>query len=166
MSIDSYRFLDFASRQVMKAWAARQEQGDIPFTPLAKPLRECTIALVSTAGIACNNDPPFDQEHERRDPWWGDPSFRVIPLGTTEQDARICHLHIDPRFGQADLDVVLPMRRLTELVQQGIVGRPAARHYSIMGYILDPTVLVQKSAPAIAQLMREDGVDAAALVPA
>jgi D-proline reductase (dithiol) PrdB len=166
MSIDSYRFLDFASRQVMKAWAARQEQGVIPFTPLAKPLRECTIALVSTAGIACNDDPPFDQEHERRDPWWGDPSFRVIPLGTTELDARICHLHIDPRFGQADLDVVLPMRRLTELVQQRIVGRPAARHYSIMGYILDPTVLVQESAPAIAQLMREDGVDAAALVPA
>ena len=39
MSIDSYRFLDFGSRQVMKAWAARQEPGVIPFTPLAKPLR-------------------------------------------------------------------------------------------------------------------------------
>jgi hypothetical protein len=25
MSIDSYRFLDFATRQVMKAWAARQQ---------------------------------------------------------------------------------------------------------------------------------------------
>jgi hypothetical protein len=71
------RFLDFATRQVMKAWTARQEQGVIPFTPLAKPLRECTIALVSTAGIACNDDPPFNQEHERRDPWWGDPSFRA-----------------------------------------------------------------------------------------
>jgi hypothetical protein len=35
MSIDSYRFLDFASRQVMKAWAGRQERGVIPFTPLA-----------------------------------------------------------------------------------------------------------------------------------
>ena len=52
MSIDSYRFLDFASRQVMKAWAARETPGVIPFTPLAKPLAECTIALVSTAGIA------------------------------------------------------------------------------------------------------------------
>jgi hypothetical protein len=52
MSIDSYRFLDFASRQVMKAWAARQKADGIPFTPLAKSLGECTIALVSTAGIA------------------------------------------------------------------------------------------------------------------
>ena len=166
MSIDSYRFLDFGSRQVMKAWAARQEAGIIPFTPLAKPLRECTVALVSTAGIARNDDRPFDQERERRDPWWGDPSFRVIPLGTTEGEARIHHLHIDPRFGQADLDVVLPMRRLTELARDEVVGGAAPRHYSIMGYILDPTVLVEKTAPAIADAMCADHVDAAALVPA
>jgi len=166
MSIDSYRFLDFGSRQVMKAWAARQEPGIIPFTPPAKPLRECTVALVSTAGIARNDDRPFDQERERRDPWWGDPSFRVIPLGTTEREVRIHHLHIDPRFGQADLDVVLPMRRLTELARDEAVGGAAPRHYSIMGYILDPTVLVEKTAPAIADAMCADHVDAAALVPA
>jgi hypothetical protein len=81
MSIDSYRFLDFASRQVMKAWAARQKPEVIPFTPMMKPLAECTIALVSTAGIARNDDVPFDRDGERCDPWWGDPSFRVIPLG-------------------------------------------------------------------------------------
>ena len=166
MAIDSYRFLDFASRQVMKAWAARQEPGVIPFTPLAKPLRECTIALISTAGIARNDDQPFDQERERQDPWWGDPSFRVIRLGTTEQDVRLYHMHIDPRFGQADLDVVLPMRRLTELAEEGIIGQAAPRHYSLMGYILDPTVLVEETAPAIADRMQADDVDAVALVPA
>ena len=166
MSIDSYRFLDFASRQVMKAWAARQKPGVIPFTPLRKRLGECTVALVSTAGIACKDDQPFDQERERRDPWWGDPSFRVIPLGTSESDVRVYHLHIDPRFGQADLDVVLPMRRLSELAQAGVVRQPAPRHYSIMGYILEPDVLVGETAPAIAERMRADGVDAAALVPA
>lgn len=166
MSIDSYRFLDFASRQVMKAWAARQEPDVIPFTPMTKPLAECTVALVSTAGIARNDDVPFDQERERRDPWWGDPSSRVIPLGTTERDVRLYHLHIDPRFGEADLDVVLPMRRLTELAQARVVGRAAPRHYSIMGYILEPTVLVAETAPVIAEQMRHDGVDAAALVPA
>ena len=99
MSIDSYRFLDFATRQVMKAWAARQKPGEIPFTPLAKPLGECTVAVLSTAAVARHDDRPFDQERERRDPWWGDPSFRVIPLGTTERDVRLYHMHIDPRFG-------------------------------------------------------------------
>ena len=166
MSIDSYRFLDFASRQVMKAWAAREKPGVIPFTLLSKPLRECTVALISTAGIARNDDRPFDQEGERQDPWWGDPSFRVIPLGTTERDVRIYHLHIDPRFGEEDLDVVLPMRRLTELARDGVVGGAAPRHYSIMGYILDPTVLVEQTVPAIVDRLRADGVDAVALVPA
>jgi D-proline reductase (dithiol) PrdB len=164
--IDSYRFLDFASRQVMKAWAARQEPGVIPFTPLAKPLGECTVALVSTAGVARNDDRPFDQEGERRNPWWGDPSYRAIPLGTTERDVRLYHLHIDPRFGESDLDVVLPMRRLTELAREGLVGSPAPTHYAVMGFILEPTELVQKTAPAIAERMRADRVDAAALVPA
>ena len=166
MSIDSYRFLDFASRQVMKAWAARERADTIPFTPLRKPLSDCTVALLSTAAIARNDDRPFDQARERRDPWWGDPSYRVIPLGTTESDARLYHLHIDPRFGQADLDVVLPMRRLTELADEGVVRQAAPRHYSIMGYILEPEVLVNETAPAIADRMRADGVDAAALVPA
>jgi D-proline reductase (dithiol) PrdB len=166
VSIDSYRFLDFAARQVMKAWAARQHADGIPFTRLTKPLADCMVALVSTAGIARNDDRPFDQERERRDPWWGDPSFRVIPLGTRESECRLYHLHIDPRFGQADLDVVLPMRRLTELAQAGVVRAAAPRHYSVMGYILEPDVLVDDTAPAIAERMRADGVDAAALVPA
>ena len=166
MAIDSYRFLDFASRQVMKAWTARQESGVIPFTPLSKPLSDCTVALVTTAGVARNDDLPFDQERERRDPWWGDPSYRTIPLGTTEKDVRLYHLHIDPRFGEADLDVVLPMRRLSELAGEGVVGRPAPTHYSTMGYTLEPEELVAKTAPAIAARMRAERVDAAALVPA
>ena len=166
MAIDSYRFLDFASRQVMKAWAARLEPGRIPFAPLAKPLQDCTVALVTTAGVSRNDDRPFDQEGERRNPWWGDPTFRAIPLGTTEKDVRLYHLHIDSRFGAADLDVVLPMRRLTELADEGVVLRPAPTHYSLMGYILEPSELVEKTTPAIVERMHAEGVDAAALVPA
>ena len=116
--------------------------------------------------MACHDQPPFDQDGERRDPWWGDPTHRVIPLGTTERDVRLFHLHIDTRFGQQDLDVVLPMRRLEELAATGIVGRAAPSHFSIMGYILRPEVLVGTTAPAIAERMRAEGVDAAALVPA
>lgn len=88
------------------------------------------MALLSTAGIARNDARPFDQDGERRNPWWGDPSFRVIPLATREQDVRLHHLHIDPRFGEADLDVVLPLRRLSELAAEGLIGCPARLHYS------------------------------------
>jgi D-proline reductase (dithiol) PrdB len=75
-------------------------------------------------------------------------------------------MHIDPRFGESDLDVVLPLRRLTELAEEGFVGKPADTHYSVMGYILEPRELVEKTAPAIAARMRDEHVDAAALVPA
>lgn len=166
MSIDSYRFLDFVSRQVMKAWAAREHATVVPFAPLPKPLGDCTVSLISTAGVARLDDRPFDQDGERRDPWWGDPSYRVIPLGTTEREIRLYHMHIDPRFGEADLDVVLPMRRLSELAAAGVVGRAAGEHFSLMGFILDPTVLVEETVPALAARMRAGGVDAAALVPA
>lgn len=166
-SIDSYRYLDFATRQIIKAWVAREAQGrrPIPWTPMTKPLAECTVALVSTAGVAHLDDLPFDQEGERRNPWWGDPSYRTIPLGTTERDVKLYHMHIDTRFGQEDLDVVLPMRRLRELSEEGVVGRPADTHYSIMGYQLRPQVLEGETAPAIARELKRRGVDAAALVP-
>lgn len=168
MAIDSYRFLDFATRQIIRAWVDREahDTRPIPWMPMAKPLAECTIALVSTAGVARIDDQPFDQEGERRNPWWGDPTYRTIPQGTTESEVKLYHMHIDTRFGQEDLDVVLPMRRLAELAGEGVIGRPADTHYSIMGYQLRPEVLEDETAPAIAREMKARGVDAAALVPA
>lgn len=168
MPIDSYRFLDFATRQIIKAWVAREEQDKrpAPWTPMTTPLSECTVALVSTAGIALNDDQPFDQERERRDPWWGDPTHRLIPRGTTEAEVKLYHLHIDPKFGEQDLDVVLPIRRLEELASEGIIGRAADTHYSTMGYQLRTDVLLNETAPAIAGDMKSRGIQAAALVPA
>jgi len=167
-TIDSYRFLDFATRQIIKAWVGREgaHTPPVPWTPLPRPLAQCTVALVSTAGVARRDDAPFDEAGEQRNPWWGDPSYRRIPLGTTEAEVGLHHLHIDRRFGAQDLDVVLPMRRLTELAAAGVVGRPAPSHYSIMGYQLRPEVLEQETAPALARDMQREGVDAAALVPA
>jgi D-proline reductase (dithiol) PrdB len=168
MAIDSYRFLDFATRQIIKAWVSReaQEKRSIPWTPLSKPIADSTVALVTTAGVARIDDQPFDQERERQNPWWGDPTYRTIPQGTTEGEVKLYHMHIDPRFGQEDLDVVLPMRRLAELAGEGVIRRPADIHYSIMCYQLRPQVLEGDTAPAIAREMKDRGVDTAALVPA
>jgi D-proline reductase (dithiol) PrdB len=165
MTMDSYRFLDFISRQVIKAWVDRERPRPIPWTPLRKPLARSRIAIVSSAGVALKSDVPFDQEGERKNPWWGDPSFRVVPQGTTAADVRLYHMHIDARFGEEDLDVVLPARRLAELARDGVVGEAARSHYSIMGYILRPRELEEVTAPAIAARMKEEGVDAAVLVP-
>ena len=165
MGIDSFRYLDFISRQVMKAWVARETPRPIPWTPLPKPLEQCTVALVSSAGIALKSDRPFDQEGERRNPWWGDPTHRVLPHGVSTGDVDLHHMHIDTRFGKEDLDVVLPVHRLDELVAEKFVGRAAQSHYSIMGYLLRPRQLEEETAPLIAAQMKREGVDAALLVP-
>jgi hypothetical protein len=91
-------FLDGASRKMVRSWIERESPRPIPWTPLAKPLNACRVALVSSAGIARHDQPPFDEELERHDPWWCDQSWRPIPLATTEDDIRISNLHIDPEL--------------------------------------------------------------------
>lgn len=163
--VRSHPFVDGPTRKLVRSWIEREPVHQIPWTPLAKPLSACRVALVSSAGIARHDQRPFDQQLERRDPWWSDQSWRPIPLGTTESDVGIYHLHIDPRFARQDLDCVLPLRRLHELAADGIVGGAAATHYSFMGYILQPRQLLASTAPGIAARMAEEAVDAAVLVP-
>src|SRR5215831_4529042 len=79
MTIDSYRFLDGMTRRMVKTWAGLGKPDDIPWTSLTKPLRDCTVAMITTGGIALKTDQPFEQDIERADPWTSDPSFRIIP---------------------------------------------------------------------------------------
>ena len=165
--IDRNLYLDFLTRKVMKGWMEREvTPRDIPWTPLAKPLSECRVALVTSAGVALKTDPPFDQEGERRNPWWGDPSYRLIPRQTRTEDARLCHLHIDTSFGEQDLNTVLPLERLAELEAAGEIGSIAATHYSFMGYLLRPEEFLRRSVPAMIERMHAEGVDVVLLAPA
>ena len=163
--VRSHPFVDGPTRKLVRSWIARESPHQIPWTAVAKPLSACRVALVSSAGIARHGQCPFDQELERRDPWWSDQSWRPIPSGTTEDDVGIYHLLIDPRPAEQDLDCVLPRRRLRELQADGIVGGVAATHYSFMGYILQPRQLLTSTAPAIAARMAGEAVDVAVLVP-
>lgn len=164
--VDSYKFLDGITRRLVKSWIKREPQREIPWTPLSRPMAECTVALVSTGGIALKTDRPFDQEGERRNPWWGDPSYRIIPKTTRTEDIRVCHLHIDPVPAQSDINCLLPIERLNDLVTYGIVGRAAPSHYSFMGYVLKPQELLQKSIPAMIDQMHCEDVDVVVLIPA
>ena len=134
-TVDSYRYLSGMSKRMVKNWIKLENPRPIPWTPLPRPLSECTVALISTAGLALKTDAPFDQEGERRNPWWGDPSYRVLPRTATEADVESHHhLHIDPSFARRDLNCLFPILRLNELAEAGVIGRAASRHYSFMGY--------------------------------
>jgi D-proline reductase (dithiol) PrdB len=167
--VDSYRFLDRLTTKLVQSWIElemREEQPvKIPWTPLSKSLADSTVALISSAGLALKTDRPFDQEGERRNPWWGDPSYRVLPRTATAEDVKLYHLHIHPRVVEQDLNTLLPLQRLLELEDGGEIGRSAAHHYSFMGYTLQPETLLEERTPAMIQHMKRDGVNAVVLVP-
>jgi D-proline reductase (dithiol) PrdB len=127
-----------------------------------RPVAECRIALVTTAGLVPPGDPPFDLDRRG-----GDWSFRVIPAAA---DLRALALHhrsdaFDRRPAAADPNVVFPLERLHAMAGGGDVGEVAPRHLSFMGSITTPGRLIRESAPAAADLLATDGVDAALLVP-
>jgi len=166
LHVDSWRFLPPRLAQLLKARAEATPPPDtIPLTPLAVPLAQARIALLSTAGISCPPDPPFDMDGERANPMWGDPSWRRIPASATEADVEVNHLHIETSYIMRDLNVALPLRRLEELVAAGEVGSVAPTHYSVMGFQPDATVQVSDSAPAIAAAMHAEAVSGAVLAP-
>jgi hypothetical protein len=50
------------------------------WTPFEPRLADARIALLSSAGLHVDGEQPaFDVERERREPTWGDPSWRAIP---------------------------------------------------------------------------------------
>ncbi len=164
--VDSYCFIGGMTKRMVKSWIDLEQPRPIPWTELDQPLSESTVALISSGGIALRSDQPFDQEGERQNPWWGDPSYRSIPRTTKTSDIRVYHQHIDPSLAETDMNCLLPILRLDELVAAGIVGRSAATHYSIMGYLLEPAELLEQTIPAIVEKLRAEAVDVVLLVPA
>jgi len=164
-TVDSFRLVSGITRRTIETWINMEAPRPIPWTPLDKPLSECTVALLSSGGVAMRDDKPFDQEGERRNPWWGDPSFRVVPKSATEKDVEVYYLHLNPAYARQDLNCILPLRRLEAMEVQGEIGRPAASHYSIMGYLLQPEAMLRESIPAIIRRLEEERVDIMVLVP-
>jgi D-proline reductase (dithiol) PrdB len=165
--VDAWRFAGGFLRKVLSANIPETPtHPPIPWAPVAKPLSESKVALLTTAGVSMRGDEPFDMESERRRPTWGDPSWRRIASGATSEMVQANHLHIDTSYIERDLNVVLPVDRLRELVQSGEVGAIADTHYSVMGYQgASSDTLENESAPAIAEAMASEEVDLALLAP-
>jgi len=147
-------------------WARRHrfvEARTIPWTPLRRPLAEATVALVTSAGVHLAADPPFDMDD--RD---GDPSFRALPWDAPRPDVTITHKYYDHSAADRDLNVVLPVDRLRELVDEGRVGAIAPRVYSFMGHVdgRHLATLMEATAPEVARRLVADGADAVVLTPA
>ena len=123
---------------------------DVPFAPLRRPLSQAALALITTA-------------HEGLDA----PSFRsVYSLPADPPPAR---LSTDGLFWDMqathteDLDSYCPVHRLQELVLAGRIGQVTRLHGVPTEYSQRRTI--ERDAPEILRRCREDGADAALLVP-
>lgn len=134
---------------------------DAPFTRLAKPLAEAAIALITTAA-------PYQPDKGPQGPGAAYNSaakfYQVYSAPTdTDPDLRISHVAIDRRHADmGDLGAWFPLAALRQAA--GRIGAIAPRFHGA------PTNRSQRhtievDAPEILRRCREDGVDAAILIP-
>jgi D-proline reductase (dithiol) PrdB len=147
-------------------WVKTQQLADYgppPWSPLTKPVAQCRVALVTTAGVHRKEDTPFDMEDKQ-----GDPTYRIIPRDVRQEALCITHDYYDHRDADKDFNIVLPLNRLQELARERIVGTVAPFHYSFMGHIDGPHVsrLLTDTAPSVARRLKREQVDAVVLTPA
>ncbi len=154
------RFPSLATRFV-QAYAPWESE-DVPWTPFVKPLSECTVTMVTTAGVHHRDQKPFDMADRN-----GDPSWRVIDLTRPLEDLMITHDYYDHADADRDINVVFPVERLREFEREGAIAKVARYHYGFMGHITGPHIptLINTTAPEIAQRIRQDGTDVVVLTP-
>lgn len=129
---------------------------DFPSTPFKLPpaLNRACVAVVSTAGLSEDGAVVWDI---------GDPRFAVL----NGDGHKAVAMHVSPNFDRtgflADPNVVMPIDRLRELAERGVIGSVAPRHISFMGAQYDAGLSAMRldSGPAAARLLKKDGVDVA-----
>jgi D-proline reductase (dithiol) PrdB len=141
-------------------WAHYDE---VPFTPLAKPLARSRLALITTAA-------PYQPGAGDQGPgakYNAAAKFYTVYTDATggAPDLRISHVGYDRTHSRAeDPNTWFPLARLREAVTAGRIGALAPRFYG------SPTnrsqrVTVERDAPELLARCREDGADAALIVP-
>ncbi len=135
---------------------------DVPFTPLRKPLSDCTVGLITTAA-------PFRADKGDQGPgapYNAEAKFYSVYSGDTaaDHDLRIAHVAIDRKHTRmADSNTWFPLPMLRRFAREGRIGKLAARFHGA------PTNRSQRhtldvDCPELIARCREDGVDAVILV--
>jgi len=127
---------------------------------LSLPLGRASVALVTSAGITQDGQPPMDGANIE-----GDYTIRELDIDTPASALHFWHTHFDNAAAQADVNVVYPIERLKELAAEGLIGRVASPAVSFMGYFSNVFRIRDEVVPAIVSAVQRSGADAAVLVP-
>jgi len=133
----------------------------IPPAKLKKPLNESRLSFISTAGVQPKDSLPFDTVHPI-----GDYSFRRVPSDSKVEDLEIHQLKYPTVGAKRDLNVIFPIERLQELAEEKIIGGLTENFYTFIGYNMNPEMLEETLAEAIAEAVKAEGAEVALLAPA
>ena len=133
----------------------------VPLAPLRVPLSQARLTFVSTAGVQPRGTLPFDVVHPV-----GDYTFRRVPSDSRPADLEIHQLKYPTDGAHRDLNVIFPVQRLQELVDEGVVGGLTPSLFSFIGYNMDADLLERTLAEDLAQAVEDEHADLALLSPA
>jgi D-proline reductase (dithiol) PrdB len=119
------------AKKFIDAYRPWESKGDIPWTPVSKPLADCKIALVTTSGVHHLEQEPFDMG----DPD-GDPSWRELDIPELVENYRITHDYYDHSDAEKDLNIIFPADRLQEFANEGVIGDLARKGFAFMGQLM------------------------------
>ena len=136
-------------------WVVNQ---DAPWTPLAKPLGRCKLALVGSGGVYQEAQKPFHT--------MDDTSLREIPKNVDAKELRVSHFGYRTEDAREDPNCVFPIQQLREMESDGVIGQLAGHAYSCMGGIYSARRVRDELVPALVTRLQQDRVDVCLLVPA
>lgn len=155
MPLPYIELMDYYSRELPATpWV---ESRGAPWTPLAKPLAESRVMVLTSAGVRLKTEPPFQPAN--------DLTFRLIDSQVDTADLAPSHPAPIRQPGEADINVVFPLDRLRELQAAGLFGALTPHHLSMLGPIRKFRELHHEMSPAMAQVARDEGADLVFLVP-
>lgn len=123
------------------------------WAPLKKPLSECTVAFCTAGGVHLKSQKRFILS--------GDYTFREIPSDTPSDELMVSHGGFDNSDVNKDINSMLPIDRLHELAAEGFIGKVAPTLIGFMGGGGNVDKFRNESGPAIAKILKEEGVDIA-----
>lgn len=136
------------------------QHDDHPEATLTKPLNECNVALLTSAGAHLKSDTPFDVDNPV-----GDHTIRIIPSNTLDEELTVTHIYYDTKSAKIDPSIVFPLKQLNSLADKGVIGSVADANIGLNGGILDTTLVETESIPKVIERLKEENVDVALLVP-
>ena len=121
-----------------------------------RPLRECTVAIVTSASLHHPEDDDFAPS---------DTGYRMLSAARRDYVMGHWSPNFDATGFALDINTVFPIDRLDELAAQGVIGGVADEHLAYAGNQFDLSGVRLDSGPAGAKQLVANGVDVVLLTP-